>query len=81
MITDHELNLFTEWNDTNTETTNVKSVIELFNEQVASGTEKPALSFQKEKNNLRGIKPAGKRRGKLSPQIKYGQTSADRVIS
>ena len=49
MITDHELKLFAEWNDTNTETTKVKSVIELFNEQVASAPQKPALSFQKEK--------------------------------
>ncbi|HTE28645.1 non-ribosomal peptide synthetase [Flavitalea sp.] len=49
MITDHELKLFSEWNDTNTETPKVNSVIELFNEQVASGPQKPALSFQKEK--------------------------------
>ena len=49
MITDHELKLFSEWNDTNTESPKVKSVIELFNEQVASGPQKPALSFQKEK--------------------------------
>jgi len=49
MITDQELKLFSEWNDTNTETTKVKSVIELFNEQVASAPQKPALSFQKEK--------------------------------
>jgi amino acid adenylation domain-containing protein len=49
IITHHELKLFSEWNDTNTETTKVKSVIELFNEQVASGPQKPALSFQKEK--------------------------------
>ena len=49
MITDHELELFSEWNDTNTATTKEKSVIELFNEQVASGPQKPALSFQKEK--------------------------------
>ena len=49
IITDRELKLFSEWNNTNTETTKVKSVIELFNQQVASGLQKPALSFQKEK--------------------------------
>jgi amino acid adenylation domain-containing protein len=49
MITDHELKLFSEWNDTNTETTKGKSVIELFNQQVASAPQKPAVSFQKEK--------------------------------
>lgn len=49
IITDHEAKLFSEWNDTNTEITKVKSVIELFTEQVASGPQKPALSFYKEK--------------------------------
>jgi amino acid adenylation domain-containing protein len=49
MITDHELKSFSDWNNTNTETTKAKSVIQLFNEQVASGPDKPALSFQKEK--------------------------------
>src|SRR5690606_6654758 len=49
MITDQELELFSEWNNTNTEKTKVKSVIEFFNEQVASGSQKTALSFQKEK--------------------------------
>jgi amino acid adenylation domain-containing protein len=49
MITNREDKLFSKWNDTNTERTKVKSVIELFNEQVASGPQKAALSFQKEK--------------------------------
>jgi amino acid adenylation domain-containing protein len=49
MITDREFELFSQWNDTRTATPKVKSVIELFNEQVASGFQKPALSFQKEK--------------------------------
>jgi amino acid adenylation domain-containing protein len=49
MISDHELKLFLVWNDTNTERTKVNSVIELFNEQVASGPNKPALTFQKDK--------------------------------
>ncbi|MHA4844098.1 non-ribosomal peptide synthetase [Flavitalea antarctica] len=46
MITDHELTLFSIWNDTNTDITNLKSVIDLFNEQVAAGPQQPALSFQ-----------------------------------
>jgi amino acid adenylation domain-containing protein len=49
MITDHELKLFSAWNSTNTETSTAKSFIELFSEQVASGPQKPAVSFQKQK--------------------------------
>ena len=49
MITDRELKLFSEWNDTNSDRTNLKSIVELFAEQVASNSQKPALSFQEDK--------------------------------
>lgn len=49
MITDQENKLFSDWNNTNTEVTKLKSVVELFNEQVASNPQKSAVSFQKEK--------------------------------
>ncbi|NTS40744.1 amino acid adenylation domain-containing protein [Flavisolibacter sp. BT320] len=49
VITDAEAKLFSEWNNTNTETTKVKSVLDLFSEQVASRPERHAISFQQEK--------------------------------
>lgn len=55
MITDHELKLFSEWNDTNTKTIKAKSVVDLFNEQVASVPQKPAAAFQHEKISYREL--------------------------
>ncbi|RZK13107.1 MAG: amino acid adenylation domain-containing protein [Flavobacterium sp.] len=49
IITDQETKAFAEWNDTNSDQTSVQSIIDLFNEQVASNPQKSALSFQKEK--------------------------------
>ena len=49
MITDRELKLFSEWNDTNSDETKVKSLVGLFTEQVALNPQKPALSFRKDK--------------------------------
>jgi amino acid adenylation domain-containing protein len=49
IITDQELKLFSEWNDTNSNKTKVKSLIELFTEQVELSPQKTAVSFQKDK--------------------------------
>ncbi|RYG54799.1 MAG: amino acid adenylation domain-containing protein [Chitinophagaceae bacterium] len=49
MISDEELKAFSGWNNTNNETIEAKSVVELFNVQVAAKFQEPALSFQNEK--------------------------------
>jgi amino acid adenylation domain-containing protein len=49
MITDQELKLYFEWNQTYFARTNVKSIVELFIKQVASNPQKPALCFEKDK--------------------------------
>lgn len=49
MITERELKLFSEWNDTDSDRPDTTSVVELFIEQVASNPEKTAVSYKKDK--------------------------------
>ena len=50
ILTDRELELFSEWNETDSGEVKAKSVIEWFAEQVATSPQRTAVSFQK--NNI-----------------------------
>ena len=49
IITNEELELFSDWNETNSDKTTANSIIELFDQQVKQTPQKSALSFQNDK--------------------------------